>query len=140
MTATANRPHLRPRTAVLVLLLAVLGAAFGAGLAVLYSPPALAAPAPAQPTVMHRIDAIPAAEAAAVDVDPLLLASAFGTAGEYTDAEVAEVRLTGDRVCEGLADGTPVADMTATLMQTTGMLPEQARTFVNTVDCSGDQR
>jgi hypothetical protein len=139
MTATANRPHLRPRTAVLVLLLAVLGAAFGAGLAVLYSPPALAAPAPAQPTVLHRIDAIPAADAAAVDVDPLL-AVAFGPGADVTDDQAAEVRLTGDRVCEGLADGTPVADMTATLMQTTGMLPEQARTFVNTVDCSADQR
>jgi hypothetical protein len=139
MTATANRPHLRPRTAVLVLLLAVLGAAFGAGLAVLYSPPALAAPAPTQPTVLHRIDAIPAAEAAAVDVDPLL-AVAFGPGADVTDSQAAEVRLTGDRVCEGLADGTPVAVMTATLMQTTGMLPEQARTFVNTVDCSADQR
>jgi hypothetical protein len=139
MTATANRPHLRPRTAVLVLLLAVLGAAFGAGLAVLYSPPALAAPAPAQPVALHRIDAIPAAAEAAADVDPLL-AVAFGPGADVTDDQAAEVRLTADRVCEGLADGTPVAEMTATLMQTTGMLPQQARAFVNTADCGTDRR
>ena len=127
---TASIPHLRPRTGVLLMLAITLGALLGLGLAALYDPAKAAAPAPVTPVVFERIDAIPAAQPAAGDVDPALLAVAFGPGTDYSPADAAEVALTADRVREARAAHVPVDVQVATLVTTTGMLPDQARAFI----------
>jgi hypothetical protein len=117
---------MRPRLAVLLILAAALGAA--AGLLLAGTTPAGAAPADVTPIVLQRIDAVPAHQPA--DVDPALMVAAFGPGAGYDDAAAAEVRLTADRVCEGIAAGVTADEMIAALMRTTGMLPDQSRAFL----------
>lgn len=117
---------MRPRLSLLLILAAALGAA--AGLLLAAHQPASAAPADVTPIVMQRIDAVPAHQPA--DVDPALMAAAFGPGAGYDAAAAAEVRLTADRVCEGITAHVTADDMLATLMRTTGMLPAQSRAFL----------
>lgn len=122
---------MRPRTALLLLAAVIVGTVGGLLLALTYTP-AVAAPADVTPIVMQRIDAIPAAQPAG-DVDPQLLEVAFGYGADYTDAQVAEVQLTADRVREAQTAGVPADEVLATLVTSTGMLPEQAHAFVAAV-------
>lgn len=111
------------------LLCAVTGAGISAALGLivaLHAPTTVDAPADVQPLVMQRIDAIPAAQPA---VDAGLLAVAFGPGSDYTAAQAAEVALTADRTCEALRADVPTDAVTATLVRTTGMLPDQAHAF-----------
>jgi hypothetical protein len=126
MTQTKNRRRPFHYTALLALAAALI-CAIGALAAVALTVQLSRASAPEVPAdTMHRIDAIPAADAA--PADDLLLA-VLGQA-DYTPEQAAEIHLAADRVCEGFTAQVPLVVMEPELVQEFDMTGEQAHEFV----------
>jgi hypothetical protein len=114
---------------------ALLVAAFGV-LASLLIPSAHAPAAQAASSVadVHRIDAIPAVQAADLpQVDELIaatLAQHVGDTGPYTTVQAEQAHLAADRVCEGMIDGAPLMDIQDAVATQQGLTDTEAHDFV----------
>jgi membrane-bound lytic murein transglycosylase B len=147
MTQTKNPTA---RYAALLALAAALICAIGAlaavGLTVELSRATL--PAPAAPSQLHRIDAIPAAQsveaeapgASGLGTDYGIVTLALGEGTDHTQAQVSEVLASADRVCEGRTAGVPDEIMAQTVARESGLDQARAHQFVALVTatrCAG---
>lgn len=92
---------------------------------------------------MHRIDAIPAAQAVRTDtpipgtglvpapVDEIV-AAVLGGGETYTTTQAMQVHLAADRVCEGMTAGVPLVVIEPELVQEFGLDGATAHQFVIT--------
>jgi len=88
--------------------------------------PTAAAPAVAVVEQMHAVET-----PSGLGTDFGLVTVALGEGTDFTQAQVDEILLAADRVCEGITAGVPVVVMADTLVQTQGIGDEAARDFVN---------
>lgn len=98
------------------------------------APAQAAAPALVSAPDFHRIDAIPAVQAAELPrVDPLIartLAAHVGDTGSYTTLQSIEAHLAADRVCEGMVDGVPLMEIADVVAEQQGLTDNEAHDFV----------
>lgn len=113
-------------------LLVLVAIAFGVLAVALLPEPGSAAGTRVDPAgALHRIDAVPAA--AAVDVSDQLVLAAVGAGADVSAAQVTDIHLAADRVCEGFVAGVPVTTMEQVVAGEQGLTLGAAHAFVEAV-------